>query len=162
MQFDWGQEWDKEKEYLPILFEPPIEAWPETVAGYERNSLADKYPLTLFQEHTKWRSHSAFGHNQWIRELDPEPRVYLHPVDAEQRGIVTGDAVRVFNDHGSVILRGRINPGVRKGSINIPKGWQTGQFIEGHYQRLTHRKHNPVCENSVFYDILIDVEKVEE
>ncbi|WP_161968482.1 molybdopterin-dependent oxidoreductase, partial [Desulfitobacterium hafniense] len=88
--YDYGQDWDVEKERLPVLFEPPTEAWHE-------NPLFKKYPFVLVQEHTRWRTHTQWGHAPWLRELDPEPIVKINPLDAEPRGIKNGDIVRVFN-----------------------------------------------------------------
>ncbi|MGE4273337.1 MAG: molybdopterin-dependent oxidoreductase [Desulfitobacterium sp.] len=150
--YNYGQDWDVEKERLPVLFEPPTEAWHE-------NPLFKKYPFVLVQEHTRWRTHTQWGHAPWLRELDPEPIVKINPLDAEPRGIKDGDIVRVLNDRGYVVLKAVIQNGIRPGVLNIPKGWQRGQFIEGHYQELTANRTNFVCNNTPFYDILVDVQK---
>ncbi|KTE92413.1 dehydrogenase [Desulfitobacterium hafniense] len=151
VDIDYGQKWDIEKERLPY-FEPPAEAWPQ-------NPLFKKYPLTIFQEHSRWRTHTQWGNVPWLRELDPEPTVKINPDDAAARGIENGDIVEVFNDRGHVVLKAVINNGMRSGTVNIPKGWQRGQFIEGHYQELTSRVTNPVVDNSAYFDVLVEVKK---
>ena len=151
--YDHGQEWDVEKERLPVLFEPPSEAWHE-------NPLYEKYPLFCVQEHTKWRVHTQWSHCSWLRELDTEPIVKINPTDAKSRGITDGDIVKVFNDRGYVVLKAVIQNGIRAGVINIPKGWQRGQFIEGHYNDITAKVSNPVCHNSPFKDMLVNIIKM--
>ncbi len=147
-----GQEFDIERERLPI-FEPPNEAWHE-------NPLYQKYPLFYTQEHSRWRTHSQWSHVPILRELDPEPIVYLNPDDAKARSIKTGDIVRVFNDRGHVVIKAVINAGVSAGLVNIPKGWQEDQYIEGHYQDLTNHLSHPVTENNSYFDVLVQVEKI--
>ena len=61
----------------------------------------------------------------------------VNPNDATERGIKDGDLIRVFNDRGHVVLRAVYSAGIRPGVIDIPKGWQEDQFVEGHYQTLT-------------------------
>ena len=153
-EVQYGQTVDWAKERLPH-WEPPNEAWHE-------NELFKKYPLTNYQEHIKWRTHTQFGYVPLLRELDPEPVIKLNPEDAHERGIETGDIVRAFNDRGYVVLKAVIDAGLRKGMTNIPHGWQRDQFIEGHYNDLTSREMNPIVCNNNFNDVLIEVEKYEE
>lgn len=111
---------DPETEHLP-RFITPIEAWPE-------NELYKKYPLVFLQDHTRWRMHTSWARDVVLRELDPEPVVYLSPEDAEARGIKRGDMVRVFNDRGQMVARALINRGIPSGILNCPKGWQRDQY----------------------------------
>lgn len=150
--FDYGQEWDYEKAHLPVRFEPPSEAWSE-------NPLYEKYPLSVIQQHAKWRTHTQWSHVPWLKELDPEPVAKVNPNDATARGIKDGDLIRVFNDRGHVVLRAVYSAGIRPGVIDIPKGWQEDQFVEGHYQTLTSKVTSPVYVNSPFYDVLVEMEK---
>ncbi len=149
---NYGQQIDYTKEKLPS-FVPPHEAWHE-------NPLFEKYPLVMFQEHVKFRVHTNFGRVPWLRELDPEPIVKINGADAEARGIKTGDTVKVYNDRGYVVIKAVISNGLRPGMVNIPHGWQKDQFIEGHYQDMTSRVHNPVCVNSAFFDTLVEIKKM--
>ena len=146
------QDIDFDNEHLPH-FEPPTEAWDD-------NPLREKYPISCYQAHEKWRVHSGFAWAPWLKELDPEPVVKLSKVDAEKRGIKPGDTVRVFNDRGHVVVKARIDNGLRPGVMNIPHGWEYPQFISGHTQDLTSLAHNPICVNGAFSDLLAEVEKV--
>lgn len=150
---------DIKKERLPY-FEPPNEAWPETVGGFTKNPLADTYPLIYTSERSKLKTHSMFGFNPWLLEIIPEPIIKISTKDAQARGIETGDYVRVFNDRGYVVVKGVVNDGIRPGMVVIPKGWQEGQFKEGHYNDLTSRINHKVCLNNNYFDALCQVEKV--
>jgi trimethylamine-N-oxide reductase (cytochrome c) len=84
----------------------------------------DKYPLQLLTTHPKYRFHGKSNGVSWMREIykvkgpdgyEYEP-LYMHPSDAQAKGLKDGDIVRVFNDRGQ-ILNGvrtteRLTPGV--------------------------------------------------
>jgi molybdopterin-containing oxidoreductase family molybdopterin binding subunit len=142
---------DQDIERLP-RWEPPLEVWSESDAGA-------KYPLTYFQMHLKWRAHTQFAASQWLRELDPEPLVYLNSLDAEARLIQEGDIVRVFNDRGDVIIKARLDESMRPGTCCIPKGWRTCSYIAGHYNNLTTDVYHPFIVGNIFTDARVEVEK---
>ncbi len=150
----YGQVWDTKKVALNY-WDPPLEAWHE-------NELFAKYPLVVFQEASRFRVHTMFAYVESLRELDPEPICRMNPIDADARGIKAGDKVKVFNDRGYVIVRAVIDGGRRPGQINVPRGWQHDQFIEGHLQDLTHSMTDDYMINQAYYDVLAEVEKVEE
>lgn len=149
---NYGQQFDISKERLPY-FEPPHEVWHE-------NLLHKKYPFALIQEHTKWRTNTQWWEVSLLKELESEPTVKINSADAASRNIKTGDTVRVFNDRGYVVIKAAINDAVQPGVLTMPKGWKKQEFIEGHYQDLTSRVTNPVCANSAFFDLLVEVEKI--
>lgn len=149
---NYGQQFDIAKERLPY-HEPPHEAWHE-------NPLHEKYPFSVIQDHTRWRTHSQWWDVAMLKELEPEPTLKINSVDASPRNIKTGDIVKVFNDRGHVLIKAIINDAVQPGVLTMPKGWEKQEFIDGHYQDLTSRVTNPVCANSAFFDLLVGVEKV--
>ena len=76
--------------------------------------------------HPRWSVHSQHDDITWLREIETckvtgpdgyqyQP-VWLHPSDAEQRGIKHGDIVSIFNERGTVLggayVTERIMPGV--------------------------------------------------
>jgi trimethylamine-N-oxide reductase (cytochrome c) len=89
-------------------------------------SRAKIFPLLIVANHPRWRTHAQADDIPWTREAMTckvkgwdgywyEP-VWVHPKDAAERGIKTGDIVKVFNERG-VVLGGalvmeRIMPGV--------------------------------------------------
>ena len=135
-------------------FEPPAEAWFE-------NPLIKKYPLALSTLHTKWRVHTTFYEVAALREIDPEPVVYLNRKESAKRGLKDGDYVRVFNDRGHSVVRHVVDDAINDGGAAIPKGWQRHQFKEGGYQELTKNHINTVHYGMSFFDALVEVEKWE-
>jgi trimethylamine-N-oxide reductase (cytochrome c) len=83
---------------------PKYAASPESLSS----PLAKKYPLILTSPHSK------FGRNSQWQNLSGQRDEYqtiingyapmtINAVDAEKRGLETGDTVRVYNDRGSVL-----------------------------------------------------------
>ncbi|MBB3171407.1 molybdopterin-containing oxidoreductase family protein [Parvibacter caecicola] len=129
--------------------------------AYWENPMRDKYPLFGLGQHEKYHVHSQIAFTPWLREIEPEPMLKINSKDAEARGISQGDYVRAYNDHGSVVLRAKVTPGIKEGVVSIPHGWRADQFKEGHAQDLTNRFMNDFCSNSAFYDFLCEVERYE-
>ncbi len=154
LQFPYGLALPVSKGGDPMVrWEQPMEAWPS-------NAIATKYPLQCYQEHTKWRIHSTWFNQPWLREVDPEPTVKLNPTDAQARAIQDGEYVEVFNDRGHAVLKAVLNPAVRPGSVNIPHGWQRNQHKAGGYQELTSASTNPISLNFAYNDLMVEVRKV--
>ncbi|MBQ9953955.1 MAG: molybdopterin-dependent oxidoreductase [Eggerthellaceae bacterium] len=157
---DVGQEWDMKKESC-WFWEPPIEAWPETVGGFEAVPEAEKYPLLFISERCKFKTHTMFNNSPMILELDPEPYVKVNPKDAEAYGVGEGDIVRVWNDRGYVVIKVALNAGVRPGMLVIDHGWERDGYIEGHYSDLATSESWPRFEQSNWFDCLVEMEKVQ-
>lgn len=143
------------------MWHPPLEAWNEEVPGYGKNPLSETYPISIQAEHKKWNSQTCFSRVGLVRELDPEPTVYLSAKDAADRGIDEGDCVKAWNDRGYVVLRAHINNGLRPGFANMPNGWLADQYVDGHYCDLLGDFQDPNNENCNFSDVLVQIEKTE-
>ncbi len=78
----------------------------------------DTYPLTLVSPSSDQRTTSTFGglaasDTTWLD---------MHPADAADRGVRSGDWVRMWNELGEVHLPLRITDAVRPGVVCSPKG----------------------------------------
>ncbi len=159
--FDYfGQSIDPTYERLPY-WRPPIEAWPETVGGFEANPLAEKYPMTLVCGTRRFRVHSYYGQNPLLREMEiNEPCVRINPEDAAARGVEDGDYVKLFNDRGHAVARATLSAGIRPGCLDLDRGWQGSQYISGCSQDLTHTEIvDWACPNYAYHDVLCQFEK---
>jgi molybdopterin-containing oxidoreductase family molybdopterin binding subunit len=156
----FGQTPDMKKLCLPY-FEPPHEAWPVTAGGYEKNPLAEKYPLVYYTGARRYRVHTYQGVAPVLRELEgTEPLVRMNPKDAAKRGIKEGDHVRIFNDRGHVVAKAVFSTGIRRGMVDMDRGWHDYQTISGHYNDLTSQARNlSSAATNAFYDALCEVEK---
>jgi len=134
-------------------WEPPKEAWKD-------NPLRKKYPLTLMSEHSKWRVHTTYWNQPWLREVNPEPYVELSTEDAAARGVKQDDYVEIVNDRGSTVARARVSGRMRPGMANLPKGWQRSQTKDGSsYSNPTKNWANRLSVNGSFFDTLVEIRK---
>ena len=65
-----------------------------------------------------------------LGELRERPgMLQMHPADAAERGLVTDDPVRVFNDLGEVQCPVAVTPNVRPGTVSLSKGlWRKSTY----------------------------------
>ena len=107
-----------------------------------------RWPLALLSPHSKWRIHSSYANNAWLAEIHGgRPEVFISPVDAERRGIATGDPVRVSNTRGAVEAWARVTEAEQPGSVTLYEGWWPRQFRAGKgVNELTSSAVNPIHE----------------
>lgn len=132
-----------------------------------RNEKAADYPLTFMNCRTVYTTHSQHVNLPWIREVAaPEPWLEMAPADAEERGIASGDTVRVFNERGEYRVKVLVTAEIKPGCINQRQGWWPKDFPDGsHYSSLLHMELNPAQDaimetNFAPYDNLVQVERV--
>ena len=127
---------------------PPIPKWIEKSAMHdERVSSwrAAAYPLLLMSNHGRWRVHSQADDVTWSREVVTckvkgwdgylyEP-VWIHPKDAEERGIEMGDIVKVYNERGIVLCGARVWERVMPGVAYVDHGARHDPIIPGKLDR---------------------------
>ena len=108
----------------------------------------DRYPLTLLSPHSKWRIHSTYANNPWLQEIHgDQPRVMLHPRDAQARGIRDGDEIDVFNGRGQLGAWAHVTEAARPGSATLHEGWWPRFFRSGKgVNELTTSEVNPIHE----------------
>lgn len=84
---------------------PPMPTWLEPKEWLGDAKKTAKYPFHIVSPHSRYRLHSQLN-NSFIRKFaevsDREP-VLINPADAKERGLKTGDIVRVFNDRGEIL-----------------------------------------------------------
>ncbi len=102
---------------LPYYEEPPESPVASPV-------LCEEYPLILG---TGARS-PAFFHSEhrqipWLREIDPDPNVEIHPETAEKLGISHGEWVHVENQRGKIKARAKVTLMVHPKMVMVAHGW---------------------------------------
>ncbi|HEX2911107.1 MAG TPA: molybdopterin-dependent oxidoreductase [Chloroflexia bacterium] len=85
-----------------------------------------EYPLTFRQGRSLTAFHSFYDEGQALPSLakaNPFPQVWLHPVEAESRGIETGQAVLIYNERGKMEAVARVTEDVLPGMVWMRDGW---------------------------------------
>jgi len=108
---DWGLE------PLPHHEEPPF-------TPVSRPDLAKEYPLIL----STGRRSPAYFHAEhrmipWLRQIDPDPVVEIHPETAAKHNIGNGEWVWVENWMGKCKLRAKVTPIVPPWMVMAAHGW---------------------------------------
>lgn len=109
------EEWGLEP--LPHYEEPPF-------TPVSQPELFKKYPLILS---TGRRSpvyfHSEHRNIPWLRQIDPDPVVEIHPQTAGSLGIEDGEWVWVENWMGRCKLKAKLTPVVPRWMVMAAHGW---------------------------------------
>ena len=108
---------------------PAVPHWIPEGSDHQDNILGERgkiYPLLCQSNHGRWRLHAEHDDVTWLREIETckvkgidgylyEP-IWLHPSEAEKRGIKSGDIIGMYNERGTVLggayVTERIMPGV--------------------------------------------------
>ena len=127
---------------------------------------AEKYPLQAFGHHYMGRVHSTHANVDWLEEAFPQ-RVFINPIDADARGIVDGDEVKVYNDRGVMILPCQVTKRIMPGVVDIPQGgWWTpdenGVDRRGAINVLTSERWTPLAFGTAQHTIMVQVERAEK
>lgn len=132
--------------------------------AYKDNPLRDKYPLFgLNGYHNHYFGQTFLSNIPWLDDLrgyEGEPYMVIHPKAAAERGIETGDDVKVRNDHGYVVCKAVLSTGIREDTVRLPHGYGYNQYKEGNPQDLVPLALDPVSANNNFNDFLCEVEKL--
>ena len=116
----------------------------------------DKYPIILTTGnrvpqyvHSKWRQ------IPWLNQFMPEPVVLINPADAEERGIVEGDAVKVYNMFGELDVKAKVTNLERPGAAEILHGWAQANSCD-----LVSREFDPISGFPPYKDVICQIEKI--
>ena len=102
---------------LPV-YEEPAESPVSTP------NLANEYPLVLTSGgRSRNFTHSQHRNVAWLRELEPQARIQIHPDDASARRIEDADAVLVSSPRGTVTFRAWVTDVVAPGVVHAFHGW---------------------------------------
>jgi anaerobic dimethyl sulfoxide reductase subunit A len=125
---------------------------------------AKRYPLQAMGSHTMQRVHSTHDNNDWLEEAFPQ-RVFMNPLDAEERGFHDGDRVKVYNQRGALILPCRLTNRIMPGIVDIPQGawWAPDKdkiCWAGSINVLTSERLTPLAFGNAQHTIMVEVERV--
>jgi len=136
-------------------FVPPVESrWsPE----------ARRYPLEFLPRKADNFMNSTFAQLEGHRRLEAKTagRLEMHPDDARARNIAEDDAVRVFNDRGSMELAAKINPALPPGVVAGKLDWAKLSKDGVNVNALTSERLTDLGAGATFYSTLVEVTRLD-
>jgi anaerobic selenocysteine-containing dehydrogenase len=140
---------------------------PDFVANYESAAsapeLAARFPLAMISPPARNFLNSSFVNVKSLRDIEGEPIVEMHELDASPRGIEGGRMVRVFNDRGSYLCRAVVSRRARPGVVNGLGVWWRKLGAGGtNVNELTHQRLTDIGRAPSFYDCLVDVQPTDD
>lgn len=141
---------------------PPIPCYVPPPEG-PQDPLREKYPLQLIGWHSDRRCHSIHEHNPALEHIEPT-RVWLHPIDASERGLEQGGMVIIWNDRGRVRVPVHITEDILPGTAALAQGaWYSpeadGTDSGGCINTLTSLRPTPWARGNGQHSNLVQVKK---
>jgi anaerobic selenocysteine-containing dehydrogenase len=93
---------------------------------WQPDPATDRHPLALISPSNEKAISSSLY--ELVRKT---AALTIHPDDAHAREIAEGDAVRVFNDLGTVTCHAAVSPTIRPGTVALPKGLWSRHTLNG-------------------------------
>lgn len=127
-----------------------------------QDPLEKKYPLECYGYHGQGHVHSSYANLPWIQELQPD-LLLINPIDAQPRGIKSGDRVLVKNDRGSLFIKAKVTPRIIPGVVALPQGsWyqpnpKSGVDEGACMNTLTSSIVSPISKGSPMHTNLVEV-----
>ena len=124
-------------------------------------ALRAMYPLELVSAKADSGLNSTFGNRD---DIDAETAVVaISAADASERGIRTGERVRLFNSRGSLLLRAQVSDEVQQGVVsNRSVRWAKRAEDGRNSNALTSDRLTDMGGGAVFYSCLVQVERCEQ
>jgi anaerobic selenocysteine-containing dehydrogenase len=114
---------------------PPVPHWIPYGESHQESLLhgrSEKYPLLTVSNHGRWRVHANMDDVNWFHEICTgkvrgidgylyEP-IWINPRDAANRGISSGDVVKIFNERGGVLVGAYVTERIMPGAVYVDHG----------------------------------------
>lgn len=127
---------------------PPVPHWIEKSESHDErlsSQRAERYPLLCMSNHGRWRMHAQCDDIVWNREVETmkirgrdgyqyEP-MWIHPSEAEKRGIRHGDIVKIFNERGVVLCAAYVTERLIPRTCYVDHGARLDPIIPGWLDR---------------------------
>ncbi|MGP4044603.1 molybdopterin-containing oxidoreductase family protein [Streptomyces sp. 2A115] len=141
----------------------PIDPLPHYIPPREsiraNPELAAKYPLNLLTPKSHAYINSSSANLPMHRKVQGEQTILISAEDAEERGITTGQYVRVFNDRGEFVARAKVDASVLTGVAVSPMGgWRKHAKTLSTIASVTPTIFADLGNAPTFSDTLIQIE----
>ncbi len=108
----------------------PLPSWIEPCeSARAKPEVARDYPCVLFTG----RSGPMYVHEQrrtipWLREMQPDPYLWINSAWARELGIEDGELVEVSSPRGKIRIKAEPTPIIKRGWLYVPGGWNEANY----------------------------------
>jgi anaerobic selenocysteine-containing dehydrogenase len=135
-----------------------MDGLPDHVPNHEAFNTSASYPLAMISPPARNFLNSSFVNVKSLRDIEGEPLLEMHPLDADARGLQNGDVVRVFNGRGSYRCKLHITQRARTGVVHGMGIWWRKLGLDGkNVNELTSQNLTDLGRAATFYDCLVEV-----
>jgi molybdopterin guanine dinucleotide-containing S/N-oxide reductase-like protein len=139
----------------------------DPVPGFEPSTesrwgkAAERYPLEFLSRKADNYMNSTFANLDGHRKMEARTsqKLEMHAQDATPRGIGDGDAVRVWNGRGSLLLTAHVNGSVPAGVVAAQLDWAKMHEGGANVNALTSERLTDIGAGATFYSTLVQVAK---
>jgi anaerobic selenocysteine-containing dehydrogenase len=135
-----------------------LDGLPDHLPNHEVPGSSADYPLAMISPPARNFLNSTFVNVKSLRDIEAEPVLEIHPLDAAARGVTSGAVVRVFNQRGQYLVKAWVSDRARPGVVNGMGIWWRKLGLDGtNVNQLTSQKLTDLGHGPVFYDCLVEV-----
>jgi anaerobic selenocysteine-containing dehydrogenase len=113
--------------------------------------------LRLLSPASKWLMNSSFGNDPKILKQLGEDEAFVHPEEAQARGIASGARVRIANPTGAITLRLRVSLDVPRGVILAHKSRWTANGTRNNVNALNPGNKADLAESCAVHSINVSL-----
>jgi anaerobic selenocysteine-containing dehydrogenase len=142
-------------ERLSAMGQDPV---PDYLPNHEQADPVATYPLAMISPPARNFLNSTFVNVKSLRDMEGEPLLEIHPLDAAQRQVNDGDMVRVFNDRGSYHCKAKVTTRAQPGLVvGLGVWWRKLGANHTNVNELTSQLLTDMGRAPVFYDCTVQV-----
>jgi anaerobic selenocysteine-containing dehydrogenase len=136
-----------------------LDGLPDHLPNHEVAGSSADYPLAMISPPARNFLNSSFVNVKSLRDIEGEPLLEIHAIDAAARGITSGSVVTVFNQRGRYRCKARVSERARPGVVNGLGVWWRKLGLDGtNVNELTSQLLTDLGRGPVFYDCLVQVQ----
>ncbi|WP_235579711.1 molybdopterin-containing oxidoreductase family protein [Ramlibacter sp. Leaf400] len=136
-----------------------LDGLPDHLPNYEVAGASQHFPLAMISPPARNFLNSTFVNLRSLRDIERQPVLEIHPLDAQPRGIQDGGVVRVFNERGEYHCKAQVCERARPGVVNgLGIWWRKFGLAGTNVNQLTSQRLTDLGNGPVFYDCLVDVQ----
>ncbi|MEM1050832.1 MAG: molybdopterin-dependent oxidoreductase [Pseudomonadota bacterium] len=157
--FRWGGEHPLAFDYPTPSGKARLVAVRPTLPRLKSNAYAMRLNTGRYRD--QWHTMTRTGYSPKLAHHRREPRVEVHPEDAEELGISEGDLTKVSTPQGSSMFRATLSPSQQRGALFVPMHWTDITASAGRTGLLASADTDPISGQPGFKDTSARIEAIE-